>query len=203
MKPPATRLTAVACVLLAQFALAGCSQWHYILGTPLTDLDAPALEKNSTLAEVLAVFGPPQRISASDTGYILAWEYWRVSENSLGVSLGVLGAEFLNADWGAMRARGDFLLVTFDRQHRLSSATSATWDSDAGGGQAVQPLFSFVEVAEVEDLVRPMPQHVWGASLLRELPQSLNVGSSPDTGTGGIEQRGTPGTMGQRSLELR
>lgn len=203
MKPTATRLNVLVCILLVQIALAGCSQWHYTLGAPLTDLDTPQLQAQSTLAEVLAVLGPPQRISASDNGYILAWEHWRVSENVLGVSLGVLGAEFLNADWGTTRARGDFLLVTFDQRHQLSSATSATWDSDAGGGQAVQPLFSFVEVVEVEDLVRHMPQHVWGASLLQELPQTLNAGSSPDTGAGGIEQRGTPGTMGQRSLELR
>jgi len=203
MKPAATRRRWLAGVLLAQLALAGCTQWHYNLGTPLAGIDVPELEEGSTLSETLAAFGPPQRVSASDIGYILAWEYWRVSENSLGISLGVVGADFLNLDWGAARARGDFLLAIFDRQHRLTSATKANWDSDAGGGQAVQPLISFIDVAEVGDLVQPMPQHVWGAALLRALPQTLNAGSSPDTGRSGIEQRGTPQTMGQRSLELR
>ena len=203
MKPIATRCTVLACLLPALIVLAGCTQWRYELGTPLNDLDTPALEEAATLANVLAALGPPQRISASDTGYLLAWEHWRVGESSLGVSLGVLGADFLNFDWGATRAGGDFLLVTFDRQHRLSSATKATWDNKAGGGQALQPLISFIDVAEIEDLVQPMPQHTWGASLLRALPQTLNARSSPDTGVSGIEQRGTPQTIGQRSLELR
>ena len=60
--------------LLACLLLAACSQWRYDLGTPLPATDLP--QENMSLAQALDLLGPPQRISATDTGFVLAWEHW-------------------------------------------------------------------------------------------------------------------------------
>ena len=187
--------------LLLCALLSGCSVWRWELGTPI-DGDLPRSADNVTLGEALAQYGPPQRISASPSGYILAWEHWRIRENSLGFSLGVLGARFISIDWGNLRTQGDFVLLTFDRDYRLTAAEQSTWDSEIGGGGAVQPLAGFVSVVDADDLLDSMSQHRWGAALMQRLPEAINEHSDPHSGDAGIEQRATPTPIGQQSLEM-
>lgn len=190
----------IAGALLACWLLTACSQWRYDLGTPLPALDLPP--QKTSLAHALDLLGPPQRVSASDSGFVLAWEHWHILENTVGVSLGALGADFLTADWGEMRVRGEFLLLTFDRQHQLTSATRSHWDNYGGGGKAIQPFMGLVSVVDAGDLIGPLPQHFWGGSLLQRLPGTLNMGSNPGSGQSGLQQRGTPTAIGQQSLEM-
>lgn len=189
-------------LLLACWQLTGCSQWRYDLGAPLYSIELPSPDDSISLADALDLFGPPIRMSASDSGYVLAWEHWHIREDSLGVSLGAMGADFLSADWGQMRAKGEFVLLTFDRQRQLTSATRSDWDNYGGGGKAIQPFASIVPVVDVRDLTVFLPQHRWGAAFLRPLPEAINDSSSPNSGQNGLEQRGTPTTIGQRALEL-
>jgi hypothetical protein len=199
-----SKFTRWALVGLIALSTSGCyTQWRYDLGDHLTRPDLDQLKTGMPMAEVLAVFGPPQRLSSSVSGYILAWEHWQVDEDSLGFRLGAVGADLLSLDWGNSRIRGEFLLVTFDRDYRLSGSTVSEWDSSAGGGQGIQPIASFLSTVDVGDLVRRLPQHDWGANYLRELPQALNTPSSPTSGEAGMQQRGTPPNVGQRSLELQ
>ena len=102
-------LAAIAACLL----LSACTQWRYDLGESLAHEELP--QQGTSLTRVLDQLGPPVRMSATDTGYVLAWEYWHIEEDSLGVSLGVMGADFLSADWGEMQVKGNFLLLAFDR----------------------------------------------------------------------------------------
>lgn len=194
--------TGTLCLLAVLTLLAGCTQWRYHLGDPLDYAQQPPLEKGITLQQALDVLGPPLRLSASDGGYVMAWEHWHISENTIGVSLGALGADFLSVDWGAMHAQGEFLLLTFDLDRTLTSVSHSTWDSKRGGGQAVQPFVGVVSVVEAGDLLEELPQHRWGFMQLQRMPTALNQGSSPDSGDAGLEQRGTPPSMGQRSLEM-
>ena len=186
--------------LLTCWLLTGCSQWRYDLGAPLADAAIPA--QNTGLAEALKLLGPPLRISATDAGFVLAWEHWHIREDSVGFRLGALGADFLSADWGEMRIKGEFLLLTFNKQHLLTSATRSKWDNYGGGGKAIQPFFGFISVVDAEDLTGVMPQHHWGSSLLQRLPGTLNTNSSLDSGRSGLQQRGTPTAAGQQSLEM-
>ena len=141
-------------------------------------------------------------MSATESGFVLAWEHWHIREDSIGISLGALGADFMTADWGEMRVKGEFLLLTFDKQHLLSSATHSQWDNYGGGGQAVQPFFGFVSVVDADDLTDSLPQHRWGSTLLQRLPGTLNSNSSLDSGQNGLQQRGTPTAAGQQALEM-
>lgn len=190
------------CLLATLCLLAACTQWHYDLGAPLARTDFDETVEASSLAAVLDELGPPQRLSAAGNGFVLAWEHWRINEDTLGIRLGALGADIMSIDWGKARVRGEFLILTFDREHLLTASTYSSWDSKFGGGQAIQPFFSFVSLVDVDDLVEKMPQHRWGASTLQPMPRALNRGSNTDTGQNGIEQRGTPTTIGQHSLEM-
>ena len=134
-------------------------------------------------------------------GYVFAYEYWHIVENKVGISLSLAGLDMLSLDWGGARTRGEFLLLSFDREHRLVDSSFVEWDRDAGGGQGIQPLFGVVSVVDVDDLTKHMPQHRWGMFSLKRLPVTLNADSHMDTGQSGLEQRGTPVSVGQRSLE--
>jgi len=203
MLPKMPRVFKLCFVVLGVTLLPGClTQWHYDLGMPLQHVDLPQPEQNIGLTEVLQALGPPQRMSASDGGFVMAWEHWHIRESSLGLSLGALGADFFSLDWGEMRAKGQFLLLSFNDRHELTSSARSQWDNHAGGGKAIQPFLSMVSVVDVGELVDQLPQHRWGAAQLRPLPKAINNNSSPDTGQNGLEQRGTPAAVGQRSMEM-
>lgn len=188
-------------LLLLVLLLSGCTQWRYELGTRLSPEMLPAIDQNLHLSDVLARLGPPQRLSEAGKGYVLAWEFWKIREDTLGLSLGAMGADLLSVDWGNAHMHGEFLLVTFDRQHRVTGRTFARWSNDAGGGQAIQPMLGLVSLVDVEDMVDHMPHHQWGSSLLEPMPEAINSNSRPDTGQTGIQRRGTPTGTGQQSLE--
>jgi len=194
----------IACTLLACWLLTACSQWRYELGAPLPETALPQhlSQQGLSLAQALELLGPPQRMSATDSGFVLAWEHWHIQENSIGVSLGALGADFLSADWGEMRVSGEFMLLSFNRQHTLTSAARSRWNNYGGGGQAIQPFLGIISVVDTDDLTGIMPQHTWGSSLLQRLPGTLNMASNPASGQSGLQQRGTPTAIGQQSLEL-
>ena len=192
---------ALACLLLGLVLLGGCTQWRYDLGTPLHPGQLPDAQAGMPLGDVLARLGPPHRVSATVDGYVLAWEFWKIREDTIGLSLGALGADLLSVDWGKARVSGDFLLAFFDSHHRLTASAFSQWQGDAGGGRAIQPMIGLVSLVDVEDLVDELPQHDWGASLLEALPIAANSDSRPDTGQNGIQRRGTPGGIGQQSLE--
>ena len=85
------RTTPILFAALALWLLTACSQWRYDLGTSLTDVVLP--EQNTPLDQVLEQLGPPLRMSATDTGFVLAWEHWHIREDSVGIRLGApLGA---------------------------------------------------------------------------------------------------------------
>ena len=187
-------------VILLSLLLGACSQSRYRIGEPVQDA---RFEPGTDLAVLLQELGPPHRMTSAAMGYLLAWESWRIGEDKVGVSLRPLGADLLSIDWGDARASGQFLLVSVDKQHRVIDSEFVSFDMDAGGGQGIQALISAVDVVDVDDLTNPMPQHHWGRFNLEELSVTLNRQSHIDSGYSGLEQRGTPVSVGQRSSELR
>lgn len=197
-----------ALVLLSALLIGGCTQWRYDMGEPIAALDnnssqggLAATIPNMSLAQVLDLLGPPHHVSAADTGFAMAWEHWHIREDSIGVSLGAMGADFLTFDWGRMHAKGEFVLLTFNDEHQLTAMSRSQWDGPAGGGMAVQPFVSVVSVVDSDDLRDPLPQHNWGAGLLQQLPRGLNRASNSDEGRNGLQQRGTPAAVGQHTLD--
>ncbi len=180
--------------------LSGCSLNNYQIGADLEPWrDKP---QGADLATVLAELGPPLRISSLPGGYVMGWEEWYIVERKLGLSLGYVGADFLSIDWGRASTEGNFLLLTFDRDHRVVDSRFENWNADAGGGQGIQALVSVISVVDVDDLNHPLPQHRWGGFALEQLPVTLNRDNRLGTGENGIQQRGTPDGIGQHTLEI-
>ena len=194
--------TRLCIALLAAVLLAGCSRWSYDMGPSLKHVTVPERGNGITVKDVLDEFGPPLRMSATPSGYVMAWEHWHIEEQSLGVRLGFAGADLLSFDYGSSQTRGEFMVLGFNHRHELVDSSFEHFDTDAGGGQGVQPLLGFVNVVDVDDLTRRLPTHRWGASSLEEVPVTLNEQNRPNTGQNGIEQRGTSTGVGQRSLEM-
>ncbi|MEH6571493.1 MAG: hypothetical protein V7709_20590 [Halioglobus sp.] len=186
-----------ACILLS-----ACSYYSYDLGERLSRIQIPDPSEQLDRGEILRNLGPPQRISATTSGYVMAWEHWDISETKVGFSLGFAGAEALSVDMGKSRVQGEFLLLGFNDEHQLTDSAFTKWDDSAGGGRAIQPFGGLVSVVDVDDLLEDMPQHEWGAGSLAKLPVTLNTDNRPDMGQNGIEQRGTPTAVGQRALEM-
>jgi len=190
-----------AALLLSTLVLSGCTHWRFELGESLAPLDTDSSARPLTLELVLERMGPPQYLTATDAGWVMAWEHLVITEDSLGLSLGLLGADFLNADWGEMNTAGEYLLISFDRQHQVSGAARSTWSGLSGSGMALQPLASVLSVVESDDLRERLPQHNWGASLLQVLPAGLNRRSNLEEGINGLQRRGTSGAIGQHTLD--
>ena len=191
-----------AATLLIATLLGGCSRWSYNMGPSLKHVDVPQRGQGVTVSEVLDEFGPPLRMTATPSGYVMAWEHWHIEEQSFGIRLGFAGADLLSFDYGAAQTRGEFMVLGYNHQHELVDSAMQQWDGDAGGGQGVQPLLGFVNVVDVDDLTRRLPTHRWGAGSPEEVPVTLNDQNRPNTGQNGIEQRGTSTGVGQRSLEM-
>lgn len=188
-------------LLAASVLLVGCTHWRFELGEPLAQLDTGSRATPMRLAEVLDRLGPPQYLTATESGWVMAWEHLLITEDSVGLSLGLLGADFLNADWGSMNTSGEYLLLGFDRDYQVVSAERSAWGALSGSGMAVQPLASVLSVVESDDLRDPLPQHRWGASLLQQFSAGLNRDSNLDEGRSGLQRRGTSGVVGQHSLD--
>ena len=180
--------------------LSGCTQNRYQFGeSPV----AASLREGDSLSTILSVLGPPIQLASLDTGMVLSYEYWRVSEDQIGLSLRALGLDFLSVDWGDATIEGEYLLVFLDIHNTLTHTERHDMVMNAGGGRGIQALVSVVDVADTDDFTDPsMPQHRWGAFALDELPVTLNRRSSMLTGQAGIERRGTPQDVGQHALEI-
>lgn len=199
MSKPCKFMRLPGLILLA--ALSGCSQSYYQLGEAIPNSSMNDWEQQP-LQLLLAELGPPHRISGIPGGYVMGWEHWKIEKRALGVSLGPIGADALQLDWGDAESTADFFLVTVNQSNQVTGASRNTLVSKIGAGVALQPLAGFAPLAELDDLITPMPQHQWGASLLLPIHETLNSTASPDVGTAGVEQRGTPRGAGQRTLEL-
>lgn len=189
-------------IILAIAALCGCTQRFYQLGMPLPPVESEPVA-GASLQAVLSQLGPPQRLTRTVSGWTMGWEHWRVAESSFGASLGVMGVDALTFDWGDARVRGDFLLISFNADRQATSVAREIWDNDIGGGAAVQPFLGVAPLVDVADLLVPLPHHGWGASALMPLPTAINNENRPGMGSNGLEQRGTPPGIGQRTLEMQ
>jgi hypothetical protein len=94
-------------------------------------------------------------------------------------------------------------ILTFDEQGILQTRRFLEHSEDLGTGGAIQLLLVVQELVGTSHLDDEIGPNDWGISLLRPLPQTLNIRQSLNTGTSGIEQKGTPTNVGQHTLELR
>ncbi|MCK4565466.1 MAG: hypothetical protein KAU94_12425 [Verrucomicrobia bacterium] len=153
--------------------------------------------------DVLDELGPPLEISALPHGYVFMYESLDVLEFQLGFSLPIPVINWFKF----VVAQADYdhhvQIYQFDDEHRLIASGGEDTHFDLGNSTAVQPILTVEAMFDTSSVENEVVSFVeWPAFCLLPLPQTLNRAQSIDTGTAGLEQRGTAPFVGQRSLEM-
>jgi hypothetical protein len=182
--------------------IAGCSSFRTEMGRPLPAEGKKFAEGKTQVEDVVSELGPPNLASRLPDGFAFLYEYSRISEFQLGLSLNlpvVHWFKFLKA-WNHIDQES--LLLTFDDRGVLRGAGSKNWQESLGGGTGVQFLFQVMSFSDVSEFLRPAEPHSWGDTLLQPLPVALNNGQTLRTGEHGLQQRIAPDYAGQHTLEM-
>ncbi len=153
--------------------------------------------------EVLDELGPPLKISALPGGYAFMYESLDTLELQLGFSLPIPVINWFKFVFAQADYDHQVLIYQFDDKHRLVASGRCDTHFDLGNSMAIQPVLtveSMFDTSNVENDIVHFTE--WPAFCLRPLPETLNRAQSLDTGTAGMEQRGTAPAVGQRSLEM-
>jgi hypothetical protein len=143
--------------------------------------------------DVLAALGPPAAITALPEGYAFLYEGGRLKNQSV-------GANFYQAKAAYAWSSAQFAIAAFvfDAESILRGAAVERSDEGTGSGFSVGTQ-NAQAVDQIAFLV-PASQHLWGRKLLQRLPAGLNRGSDVTLGEHGLQRRGTPVSVGQRTL---
>jgi hypothetical protein len=182
--------------------LSGCSSFQTEMGQPLRVQPSGFTQGQTSVQTVVATLGPPNQASELAPGFAFLYEYSRVNEFQLGVSIPISFlryVKFLHA-WNHLEQQA--LLLTFDEHGVLRSAGATKWKEDLGGGNALQVVVTVMSLSDVSSLMRPADAHGWGETRLDPLPVGLNSAQSLRIGQHGLQQRLAPDYAGQRTLEM-
>jgi hypothetical protein len=182
--------------------LAGCSSFKTEMGRPLPAQKQEFAEGKTRVEAVVHELGPPQQATSLPNGFAFLYEYTRMSEFQLGISVNAAFLRWFKFVKAWNRLNQESLVLTFDNEGVLRGSGLGRWDESLGGGSAVQVLFAVISLSDVADILKPADAHSWGQSLLQPLPETLNSPQSLRTGEHGFELRIAPTYAGQHTLEM-
>ena len=195
---------------LLALVLGGCTVLHDEIGTHIPWEESLFEEGSTHYRDVMKELGSPLKVSRHGDGVAFLYEYVFIKEGQIGLGYdgekwGTPVVDFL--DWitfafGRASADREALVMTFDRDGILEMERFTDWDQKLGTGFAVQFFVDVGSVVDTSAVRSDIDPNDWGALMLRPLPQTLNAGQSIDDGRFGLEQRGTPDIVGQRTLEI-
>lgn len=200
--PSRRKAVAVALVLLASYATAGCSILSKRFGEPIPVADADLRERVTTVAQAVNALGPPIRMTALPGGMAMLYEYLDGRERQIGINLTFIGLDWFKFAFGRGAASRQALLLVFDEAGILMAQDFHAWTEDMGSGFGMQLFVTVLPTVDTRHLWVAPEQHHWGQLALERLPVTLNAGQSVVSGTHGLEMRGSPSAVGQRSLEM-
>jgi len=189
-------------LLLAAVACAGCTTIGRRVGEPIP-ADLPELRDGATTtSEVIRLLGPPTRMSPVPGGVVMLYEYIDAVEKQFGINLEFVGLDWFKASIGRGTAEQQALLLVFDDAGVLRSRDYQAWSENVGRGFGFQLFFVAMPTVDTKHLWEAPEQFSWGRRSLDPLASTLNVHQSVNSATHGIEMRGTPDSVGQRTLEM-
>jgi len=176
------------------FLMMSCTRVHLSVDKEIDSASIHTIQQNTPYADVLAVLGPPTKLTALSSGFAFLYESTQVFLRGLSVfivhpafKIGVTKEErMLNA-----------YVVVFNEHGLVVGSGQITKSVPLSLAMAV----SLSTRGKGRELTFLAPQHRWGMSMLRPLPKTLNAANDIDAGMYGLEQRGTPIAIGQRTLE--
>jgi hypothetical protein len=200
--------TRLVLICLTLGALPGCYHLMHDAGEPMLSRVEAMEGRDLHYGEVLRKLGPPSSLTATSTGFAFLYEHIASREWQVGVSLGFplerIGVETqlpmpkLTLASGSEDAQT--FVAEFDREGKMVASSFSRREESLGWGFGLTPPLV------TRDLVgagasNPRRQNRWGMALLRRLQYTLNAHQDLDAGTHGLEQSGTPVSVGQRTLE--
>jgi len=173
------------------------------IGEPI-DIDQAELKEGVTnVAKIIALLGPPTLISALPDGMVMVYEYVDANEQQLGINLDFIGLDWFKFSFGSAEAKREGLLLIFDADGLLRAQDFQKWTEKLGTGLGFQLFFVAMPTVDTRYLNVKPEQLRWGRAALESLPVTLNTTQSLVSGASGIEMRGTPDSVGQRTLEMK
>jgi len=200
---PATASAAAALLLFAAVSVgSGCTVLNRQVGEPIP-ADLPDLRDGvTTTSQVIRMLGPPARMSPVPGGVVMLYEYIDATEKQFGINLEFIGLDWFKVATGRGTAEQQALLLLFDDAGVLRSRDYQAWSENVGRGFGFQLFFVAMPTVDTKHLWEAPEQFTWGRRSLDPLAAMLNVHQSVNSGTHGIEMRGTPDSVGQRTLEM-
>jgi len=188
---------------LASLAGSGCTILQNRYGEPV-DVPNAGLEEGATnICQIVERLGPPTHLSAVPGGMAMVYEHLDVTERQLGINLEFIGLDWFKVALGRGSARREALVLVVDDAGSLRTKQFRRWVEDMGKGFGFQFFFAAMPTVDTRSLSGAAEQLGWGRAALGSLPVTLNAAQSLDSGSHGVELRGTPGSVGQRTLEMR
>jgi hypothetical protein len=171
--------------------ISSCTRMHIRNDKEIDTARTHAIQPNTPYADVLAALGPPEKLTVLPSGFAFLYESTQALVRSIALSVYFIRVSVTKGDRVI-----DTYVVLFDERGLVVgheqitksvplSLTFAVTIPTGGRPQALTVL---------------APQHQWGMSLLKPLPKTLNAANDIDAGMHGLEQRGTPIAVGQRTL---
>src|SRR5262245_9952905 len=181
-------------VVLLPFILmliSSCTRIHISNDKEIDAAQTHLIQHNTTYADVLAALGPPAKVTALPSGFAFLYESTQVLQRGIALSFYFIRVSVTKGD-----RLLDSYVVVFDERGLVVGHEKLTKSVPLSVAFAV----SIPIGGPPRELSAAAPQHQWGMSLLNLLPQTLNAANDIDVGMHGLEQRGTPRTVGQRTL---
>ena len=171
--------------------ISSCTRIHISNDKEIDAARTHLIQYNTTYADVLVALGPPAKVTALPSGFAFLYESTQVLQRGLALSVYILRASVTKGDRVL-----DSYVVVFDERGLVVGHEKLTKSVPLSVTFAV----TIPTGGPPRELTASAPQHHWGMSLLNPLPQTLNAASDIDVGMHGLEQRGTPMAVGQRTL---
>jgi hypothetical protein len=192
----------MALLALTAITGAGCTMLGKRIGEPIAVEPTELQEGVTSVTQAVASLGPPTHMSALPGGMVMVYEYVEAKERQLGLNLEIIGLKWFKFSFGRAKAKDQDLSLLFDDDGLLQAWDFQDWTEKLGSGFGFQIFFVAMPTVDTRHLNAKPAQLSWGRAALEPLPVTLNAGQSLSSGDHGIEMRGTPDSVGQRTLEM-
>lgn len=183
--------------------LTGCTSITKHIDKPLGSSPTELAKAQIHYYKILDELGPPAYISSLSDGFAFQYETLQIDELQFGLSADIDFFRWFKLAYGNAEVERDVHVFIFNKEGYVQAYGNKQIKDDAGKGISYQFIVKVAQVVDTKYLEQPFAQHNWGFSLLKPLPVGMNREQSLDSGAHGLEQRGTPTAVGQRTLELQ
>jgi hypothetical protein len=179
-------------LLFVLILISSCTRIHISNDNEIDAAKTRTIQHNTPYADVLVALGPPAKVTALPSGFAFLYESTQVLQRGIALSVYFIRASVTKGDRVL-----DAYVVMFDERGLVVGHEQITKSLPLSLTFAV----TIPTGGPPQELTASAPQHHWGMSMLNPPPKTLNAANDIDAGMHGLEQRGTPIAVGQRTLE--